>query len=75
MSVEAIVGKVFNLDPEDVTDRLSKETVTEWDSMGHLSLITGLENHYKVSISIDDAIDMTSVGKIKAILKGYGISL
>lgn len=75
MSVEVIVGKVFDLDPGEVSDTLSKETLANWDSMGHLSLITGLEDHYKVSISIDDAMDMTSVGKIKSILKSYGIAL
>jgi len=74
MTVEAIVGKVFNLDPEDVTDGASKDTIAEWDSMGHLALITGLEGHFKVSLSIADAMEMTSVGKIKTILKEYGIS-
>ncbi|CUS31745.1 acyl carrier protein [Candidatus Nitrospira nitrificans] len=74
MTIEAIVGKVFNLDPWNVTDSSSKDTLAEWDSMGHLSLITSLEEHYKVSLSIADAMEMTSVGKIKAILKGYGIS-
>ena len=74
MTVEVIVGEVFNLDPGNVTDLSSKETLEEWDSMGHLSLITNLEEHYKVSLSIADAMEMTSVQKIKAILKDYGIS-
>lgn len=74
MTVESIVGKVFNLDPADVTDGSSKETIAEWDSMGHLSLITGLEEHFKVSLSISDAMDMTNVAKIKSILKSYGVS-
>lgn len=74
MTVEAIVGAVFNLDPGNVTNLSSKDTLAEWDSMGHLSLITSLEEHYKVSFSIADAMEMTSVEKIKAILKGYGIS-
>lgn len=75
MTVEAVVGKVFNLDPEDVTDDSSKDTIAEWDSMGHLSLVTGLEEHFKVSFSIGDAMAMTSVGKIKTILKDYGITV
>ena len=73
MTVEAIVGLVFHLDPEDITDGCSKDNIPEWDSMGHLSLITSLEEHYKISFSIADAMEMSSVGKIKATLKDYGI--
>lgn len=74
MTVEMIIGEVFHLDPGDVTDLSSKDAIAEWDSMGHLSLITSLEAHYNISLSIADAMEMTSVGKIKAILKEYGVS-
>jgi len=42
--------------------------------MGHLSLINGLEEEFKVSIAIADAMEMTSVQHIKKILKGYKVS-
>jgi acyl carrier protein len=74
MSVEEVVAKIFSLDPSEVTDRSSKETIAEWDSMGHLSLITGLEEEFKVSIAIVDAMAMTSVQHIKRILKDYGVA-
>lgn len=74
MSIEEVVARIFSLDPSEVTDRSSKETIAEWDSMGHLSLITGLEEEFKVSIAIADAMEMTSVQHIKRILKDYGVS-
>ena len=75
MSVEAVVARTFNLDLSDVTGLSSNETMVEWDSMGHLSLITGLEQEYKVSFAIADAMEMTSVQQIKRILKVYGVAL
>ena len=75
MSVEAVVARTFNLDLSDVTGLSSNETMVEWDSMGHLSLITGLEQEYKVSLAIADAMEMTSVQQIKRILKDYGVTL
>lgn len=75
MSVETVVARIFSLDPSEVTDRSSKETIAEWDSMGHLSLITGLEEEFKVSIAIVDAMAMTSVQQIKRILKDYGVAV
>ena len=74
MNVEEVVARIFSLDPSEVTDRSSKETIAEWDSMGHLSLITGLEEEFKVSIAIADAMEMTSVQHIKRILKDYGVA-
>ena len=74
MSVEEVVARIFSLDPSEVTDRSSKETIADWDSMGHLSLITGLEEEFKVSIAIADAMEMTSVQHIKRILKDYGVA-
>ena len=74
VSVEEVVARVFNLDVSEVTDQSSKETLAEWDSMGNLSLITGLEEEFKVSIAIADAMEMTSVQHIKRILKDYGVA-
>jgi len=74
MNVEAVVARIFNLDTWEVTDQSSRETVTEWDSMGHLSLILGLEEEFNVSLAIEDAMEMTSVQHIKRILKDYGVA-
>jgi acyl carrier protein len=73
MSVEAVVARVLNVDPSEVTDETSRETLPEWDSMAHLSLVTGLEEEFKVSLAIADAMEMTSVLDIKRILREYGI--
>jgi acyl carrier protein len=74
LSVEEVVARVFNLDASEVTDQSSRKTIAEWDSMGHLSLINGLEEEFKVSIAIADAMEMTSVQHIKKILKDYKVA-
>ena len=56
MSVEEVVARVFSLDSSEVTDQSSKDTIAEWDSMGHLSLVTGLEEEFKISLAIADAM-------------------
>jgi acyl carrier protein len=43
--------------------------------MGNMSLVLGLEEEFKVSLSIADAMDMTSVQHIKRILREYGVAL
>ena len=75
MKVEAVVARTFHLDSSEVTDDSSRETLEAWDSMGHVSLITSLEDEFRVSLAISDAMEMTSVRDIKRILKDYGVVL
>lgn len=74
MTVEEVFANVFQLDVLEVDDSLSKENIGQWDSMAHLTLITELERAFHVSISIADAMELTSVKKAKDILKRYGAS-
>jgi len=73
MTVEELVGKVFKINPEELSDTSSRNTIEQWDSMGHLALITALEEQFQVSISITDAMEMANIRKIKDVLKEYGV--
>jgi acyl carrier protein len=73
MRIEEIVGRVFNVDPRELNELSSRDTVDGWDSMGHLSLILELERRLGVSLAIADAMEMVDVATIKAILRRYGI--
>jgi acyl carrier protein len=75
MTVEELVGKVFRIDSHHFTDATSRDAIEQWDSMGHLSLITELEEHFHVRISIADAMEMVSIGEIKEILRKYGAAV
>jgi acyl carrier protein len=74
VTVEELVGKAFKIKPQELNDASSRETIEQWDSMGHLALITALEEHFQVSISIADAMEMADIRKIKDVLKEYGVS-
>ena len=74
MTVEEVVGRVFKIGPQKLSDTSSRDTIEQWDSMGHLALITALEEHFQVSISIADAMEMVNIRKIKDVLKEYGVS-
>ena len=73
MTVEELVGKVFMISPQELSDASSRDTIEQWDSMGHLTLITALEEHFQVSIAIADAMEMANIRKIKDVLKEYGV--
>lgn len=75
MTVEEVMARVFKIDSRTLVDGSSRDAIEQWDSMGHLQLITELEQHFDVSLSIGDAMEMVSVGKVKEILRRYGAGL
>jgi acyl carrier protein len=72
-TIEEVVSSVFGVERESLDESSSPESVEGWDSMGHVNLITALEQHFNVSIDIDDVMEMASVRKIRETLLAYGV--
>jgi acyl carrier protein len=64
---------VFDVDDEILVDSFSYESVPQWDSIGHMSLIATLENEFNIMIEMDDVIDFGSFGKGQDILRKYNV--
>lgn len=67
--------KIFNLDPNADPSKLEYQGIPEWDSVGHLELITHLEEQFQVRLEVDDVIDFSSAEIGKTILGRYGIEM
>lgn len=53
---------------------LEYQAVSEWDSVGHMSLIAVIEEAFDIMMDTDDIIDFSSYDKGKEILsRNYGI--
>lgn len=64
----------LNISVNQVSDELAYQSITEWDSITHMVLISQLEDDFGVSIDTDDVIDMSSVAKAQEILAKYGVA-
>ena len=67
--------EVFSIPEDKVTDALEYNSIPEWDSLGHMSLIAGLESEFNISMDTDDIINFSSYGKGKEILKKYNVAV
>ena len=54
---------------------LSYQGITNWDSVGHMSLMAALEEAFDIMLDTDDIIDFSSYEKGKEILKKYDVDL
>ncbi|MAZ57183.1 MAG: acyl carrier protein [Gammaproteobacteria bacterium] len=74
-NLEQRLKKVFSeslgVDLEIIQDTLEYNTISEWDSIGHMSLIAAIEEEFDIMIETDDIIDMSSFKIAKDIVKKY----
>jgi acyl carrier protein len=60
---------------ESQLENLKYQDVDAWDSIGHMGLITALEETFSIMFETDDIIDMNSFAKGKEILRKYNVEL
>ncbi len=60
---------------ESKLDILKYQDIAAWDSVGHMALITALEEAFNIEIDIDDIIDFSSFNTGKSILAKYNITV
>ena len=70
---EKIFIKALSIDKPKFSEKIEYNEVPEWDSIGHMTLISELEEGFKITIETDDIIDFSSYKKGKEILTKYKI--
>ena len=70
---EEVFINSFSLDKIKLDEKLVYESVSEWDSVGHMGLIAELEETFDIMLETDDIIDFSSYTKGIEILAKYKI--
>lgn len=71
----AIFTEVFGATVEQLSNDYSKETVSEWDSVHQLNIISLLEESFDLMLDPEDIMACTSYNAGKEILAKNGIEL
>lgn len=69
-----IFFSVFGVQQEDLL-KLSFKKTPEWDSVGHMGLISDLEEKFNILMEAEDIFGFTTYEKGEEILRKYGIEL
>jgi len=56
-----------------ITEDLAYNTIPEWDSIAHMSLVSELEKVYDIMLDTDDILGISSFAEAKKIIQKYGI--
>ncbi len=67
-----ILGDLFDLDPEEITDQLSAEQVDLWDSLNHLKLVTAVEEAFGFQFTMSEIEGIDGVARLRALIAERG---
>lgn len=69
--IDAFV-RIFNVDAGEA-EKLEYQSISAWDSVGHMSLMAELEDTFDIMMDTDDIIEFSSFVKGKEILEKYDV--
>ena len=63
----------LNIDSKKFNQKLKYNEIPEWDSIGHMTLMSGLEEGFKIALETDDIVEFDSYKTGIEILKKYKV--
>jgi acyl carrier protein len=67
--VQKAFNSAFDVDPQTITIDTEPEDVKAWDSMGHVTLASSLEQEFNVTFDVDELMEMENVREIVRVVE------
>ena len=68
-----IFCEALSIESKKFNEKIKYNDIPEWDSIGHMTLMSSLEDGFKISLETDDIVDFSSFKKGIQILKKYKV--
>ena len=77
MSIKKKYRDIFiqslSINEKKFNEKIKYNEIPEWDSIGHMTLMSSLEEKFSISMDTDDIVDFSSFEKGIEILEKYGV--
>lgn len=71
--LKEVLARIFNVNVTMITEDASPDTIENWDSLRHMSLILALEEAFGVELTDDQIVEILSYKLIKIVLQEHCI--
>jgi citrate synthase len=68
--IREVIAATFQIPVASVADDASNQTIPQWDSLGHITLVMALEQRFNVSFTLDEIVEMRDLPTIQRLLAG-----
>jgi acyl carrier protein len=70
-TVQGAFKAAFDVDPQSVTIETKPTDIPGWDSMGHVALVSSLEQAFGLNFDVDEVMEMEDVRQIIRIVEAH----
>lgn len=68
-----LIARVLNVPLENISDNSTPKSIPTWTSFNGYVLLYELEKNFDIKFTIDEAMDVKTVGDIKRHLQNHGV--
>ena len=68
-------AQTFGITRDQITLKLAYQSIPEWDSVGHMTLVAEIESVFEIRLNTDEIIAMSDVAKTIEIVRKHGVAL
>ncbi len=68
-TVQGAFKAAFDVEPQSITIETKPSDIPAWDSMGHVALVSSLEQAFGLTFDVDEVMEMEDVRQILRIVE------
>jgi acyl carrier protein len=68
-----IISEVFRVPIESITPAMAIHQVAAWNSLTHIEFVVSIEEKFRITLTQDDIVSMTSVAEAQRVLSERGV--
>jgi acyl carrier protein len=73
--LHALVAEIVRIPEKSIDGALDMAATSAWDSLTHMELIASIEDEFSVVLTADEIVDMTSIDRIKSVLRRKSVDI
>ena len=67
--IQSVMATVFDVDPNEIDENSSQDSIESWDSLKHLDLVVALEGEFDITIPLEEVGNMLTFKLISLIVQ------
>jgi|SaaInlStandDraft_6_1057023.scaffolds.fasta_scaffold450717_1 acyl carrier protein len=69
--LKEVFATALDLETDEIEEDCTQDSLEDWDSLGHLNLISEIEKIFKVKVTMDEVMEMTTYAKVKKVVSDH----
>ena len=66
--LKTLTADTLGVDPEEIADDSSPQTLAAWTSFNHLMLMSAVENEFGLTLSMDEMTEVHDYAELRALV-------